>query len=156
MNSVVAVASHSFPKNQILREELLRRYPGSKFNETRAPLAGTELVSFLQGHPKAITGLEVLDNSVFAALPALKVVSKYGVGLDTIDLVAAERHGVSVRWTPGVNRQSVAELTIAFMYAKTPTAATTATMMRALSGVDDFGPCGGGVPCDEGCDASRD
>jgi len=115
VNSVVAVASHSFPKNQILREELLRRYPGSKFNETRAPLAGTELVSFLQGHPKAITGLEVLDNSVFAALPALKVVSKYGVGLDTIDLVAAERHGVSVRWTPGVNRQSVAELTIAFM-----------------------------------------
>ena len=115
MGSAVAVASHSFPKNETLRAELLQRYPDSVFNETRAPLAGPQLVSFLDGHQKAITGLEELDNSVFAALPALKVVSKYGVGLDTIDLVAAERHGVSVRWTPGVNRQSVAELTIAFM-----------------------------------------
>jgi len=115
MRSAVAVASHSFPKNQTLRAELLQRYPDSIFNETRLPLAGHELVSFLDGHQKAITGLEVLDDSVFAALPGLKVVSKYGVGLDTIDLDAAERRGVSIRWTPGVNRQSVAELTIAFM-----------------------------------------
>jgi D-3-phosphoglycerate dehydrogenase len=34
-----------------------------------------------------------------------------------IDLAAARRYGVSVRWTPGVNRQAVAELTIAFMIA---------------------------------------
>jgi D-3-phosphoglycerate dehydrogenase len=59
----------------------------------------------------------VLDDAIFAALPDLRVVSKYGVGLDMIDLDAARRHGVAVRWTPGVNRQSVAELTIAFMIA---------------------------------------
>jgi D-3-phosphoglycerate dehydrogenase len=34
-----------------------------------------------------------------------------------IDLDAARRHGVSVRWTPGVNRQAVAELAICFMIA---------------------------------------
>jgi D-3-phosphoglycerate dehydrogenase len=34
-----------------------------------------------------------------------------------IDLEAARRCGVSVRWTPGVNRQAVAELTICFMIA---------------------------------------
>jgi D-3-phosphoglycerate dehydrogenase len=34
-----------------------------------------------------------------------------------IDLEAARRHGVAVRWTPGVNRQAVAELTIAFIIA---------------------------------------
>ena len=34
-----------------------------------------------------------------------------------IDLNAARRHGVSVRWTPGVNRQAVAELTVCFMIA---------------------------------------
>ena len=43
--------------------------------------------------------------------------SKYGVGLDMIDLDAARRHGVAIRWTPGVNRQAVAELTIGFMIA---------------------------------------
>lgn len=111
----VAVASHSFPKNETLKSELLDRYPESVFNETRKPLSGDALVAFLRGYEKAITGLEVLDESVFAALPDLKVVSKYGVGLDMIDFGAAQRHGISIRHTPGVNRQSVAELTIAFM-----------------------------------------
>jgi len=113
----VAVASHSFPKNLVLRQELIEKYPGARFNETGKPLVGRDLVRFLRGHDKAITGHEVLDDAVFGALPDLRVVSKYGVGLDTIDLDSARRHGVAVRWTPGVNRQSVAELTLAFMIA---------------------------------------
>ena len=40
--------------------------------------------------------------------------SKYGVGLDSLDLAAMERHGVALGWTPGVNRRSVAELVVAF------------------------------------------
>ena len=117
MRAEVAVASHSFPKSQTLREELLARYPGSTFNETGRPLGREPLIAFLRGHAKAITGLETLDEAVFDALPDLRVVSKYGVGLDMIDLEAARRHGVAIRWTPGVNRQAVAELTIGFMIA---------------------------------------
>jgi len=113
----VAVASHSFPKHPTLRRELTERHPDAVFNDTRQPLRGDDVIGFLRGHDKAITGLEVLDEQVFDALPGLRVVSKYGVGLDMIDLDAARRHGVSVRWTPGVNRQSVAELTIALMIA---------------------------------------
>jgi len=117
MRAEVAVASHSFPKSQTLRQELLARYPGSTFNETGRPLGRDALIAFLRGHAKAITGLETLDEAVFDALPDLRVVSKYGVGLDMIDLEAARRHGVAIRWTPGVNRQAVAELTIGFMIA---------------------------------------
>ena len=114
----VAVASRSFSRNPTLREELLARYPGSRFNEVGPTvLSGDALVQFLRGHDKAITGLDVLDEAVFRAVPELRVVSKYGVGLDMIDLEAAQRHGVAVRWTPGVNRQAVAELTICFMIA---------------------------------------
>jgi phosphoglycerate dehydrogenase-like enzyme len=113
----VAVASHSFAKNPTLRFELLDRYPDSVFNETGRPLGTDALIGLLQGHAKAITGLETLDERVFGALPDLRLISKYGVGLDTIDLEAARRHGVAVRHTPGVNRQAVAELTIAFMIA---------------------------------------
>ena len=40
------------------------------------------------------------------------MVSKYGVGLDTLDLAAMERRGVLLGWTGGVNRRSVAELVI--------------------------------------------
>jgi len=85
------------------------------FNETRKPLGGAALVQFLSGYRQAITGLEILDEPLFAALPELKLVSKYGVGLDMIDFDAARRHGVTIRHTPGVNAQAVAELTLAFM-----------------------------------------
>jgi phosphoglycerate dehydrogenase-like enzyme len=117
MRAEVAVASHSFPKSQVLRQELLARYPGSTFNETGRPLGRDALIDLLRGHAKAITGLEALDDAVFDELPDLRVVSKYGVGLDMIDLEAARRHGVSIRSTPGVNRQAVAELTLGFMIA---------------------------------------
>jgi D-3-phosphoglycerate dehydrogenase len=113
----IAVASHSFSKNATLRQELSGRYPSVIFNETGVPLKGDALVEFLRGHDTAITGLERLDEAVFRAVPDLRIVSKYGVGLDMIDLAAAQRCGVSIRWTPGVNRQAVAELTLCFMIA---------------------------------------
>jgi D-3-phosphoglycerate dehydrogenase len=111
----VAVASRSFSRNTTLRLELTSRYPLARFNDTNRVLAGDELVAFLRGHTRAITGLDVVTEAVFRAVPELRLISKYGVGLDMIDLAAARRHGVTVRWTPGVNRQAVAELTIAFM-----------------------------------------
>jgi len=115
---MVAVSSRSFSRNPVLRQELLDRYPGSWFNdEGDAVMSGDRLAQFLRGADKAITGLDVLDDSIFRAVPELRLISKYGVGLDMIDLDAASRHGVAVRWTPGVNRQAVAELTICFMIA---------------------------------------
>ena len=114
----VAVASRSFSRNPILRQELLARYPGSRFNDVGTPvLSGAALAQFVRGYTQAITGLDVLDDALFAAVPELRLVSKYGVGLDMIDLDAARRHGVSIRWTPGVNRQAVAELAVCFMVA---------------------------------------
>jgi D-3-phosphoglycerate dehydrogenase len=115
--SPVAVASRSFSRNATLRQELAERYAELRFNDTNRTLSGDELIEFLRGYPRAITGLDILDERVFLALPELRVVSKYGVGLDMIDLAAARKCGVSVRWTPGVNRQAVAELTIGFMIA---------------------------------------
>ena len=128
----IAVASRSFSRNPILRQELLDRYPGSRFNDGGpAVLSGDALVEFLRGHEKAITGLDVLDAPVFAAVPELRLVSKYGVGLDMIDLQAARRHGVSIRWTPGVNRQAVAELTVGFMVALCRSIVPLATELAA-------------------------
>jgi D-3-phosphoglycerate dehydrogenase len=85
----VAVASRSFSRNATLRRELAERYCDLRFNDTNRTLAGDELIEFLRGCPKAITGLDILDERVFLALPDLRIVSKYGVGLDMIDLAAA-------------------------------------------------------------------
>ncbi|MBI3493841.1 MAG: phosphoglycerate dehydrogenase [Acidobacteria bacterium] len=113
----IAVASRSFSRDARLRDELAQRYSQVRFNRTGRTLDGDALVEFLRGHPRAITGLETLDERVFRAVPELRVISKYGVGLDMIDVDAARRHGVRVWWTPGVNRQAVAELTVALMIA---------------------------------------
>ena len=43
------------------------------------------------------------------ALPRLKVISKYGIGTDKIDLAAATARGIPVLFTPGVNHTTVAE-----------------------------------------------
>jgi D-3-phosphoglycerate dehydrogenase len=88
------------------------RYRNVKFNDEGRSLAGPDLVAFLRGHDKAITALERLDAALFEAVPELRVVSKYGVGLDMIDLHAMQEHGVKLGWTGGVNRRSVAELAI--------------------------------------------
>jgi D-3-phosphoglycerate dehydrogenase len=113
----VAVCSRSFSQNDILRSELLARYKNVTFNDLGAKLTGDSLVAFLRGHSKAITALEVIDESILAQLPELKVISKYGVGLDMIDVEAMREHGKRLGWTGGVNRRSVAELVICFAIA---------------------------------------
>lgn len=111
----IAVTSRSFSLHPILRAELLQRYSNVLFNDQGLSLAGERLVEFARGRKKLITALEKLDEAVFAALPELEVVSKYGVGTDMIDIAAMARHGVRLGWRGGVNRRSVAELVIAMM-----------------------------------------
>ena len=110
----VAVVSRSFSKHPILRSKVLEIYPDAKFNDKGLSLSGDSLVEFLSGHEKAITALEVIDDSILSKLPNLKVIGKYGVGLDMIDLHAMKDRGVKLGWTGGVNKRSVSELVISF------------------------------------------
>ncbi len=119
MNHIVkvAVCSRSFSHNPVLRNELLARYQQVTFNDAGLQLKGDSLVEFLRGHDKAITALEPIDEYVLARLPELQVISKYGVGLDMIDMAAMRAYGKRLGWTGGVNRRSVSELVIAFAIA---------------------------------------
>ena len=127
----VAVLSRSFSRHPILRRELQALYPDATFNDTGRTLAGDELIGFLKGHDAGVVALERIDDSLLAALPDLRVLSKYGVGLDNVDLRAAARRGVAVGWTGGVNRRSVAELAICFMIAGLRGVAVSQAEMRA-------------------------
>ena len=98
----------------MLRATLLERYSHVTFNESGRQLEGDDLVEFLRGHDKAITALERIDDYVLSRLPELKIIGKYGVGLDMIDLKAMRQHGKRLGWTSGVNRRSAAELALAF------------------------------------------
>ncbi|HKG85261.1 MAG TPA: NAD(P)-dependent oxidoreductase [Beijerinckiaceae bacterium] len=61
--------------------------------------------------------LKPIAAEVFARAPRLKLVQKVGVGVNTIDLEAARRHGVAVCNMPGTNTAAVAELALALMLA---------------------------------------
>jgi phosphoglycerate dehydrogenase-like enzyme len=98
-----------------LKSALLEKYDHVKFNDEGLVLSGDNLVAFMSGFDRAIVGLEKIDAEVLDRLPDLKVISKYGVGLDSIDLQALKRRNVRLGWKGGVNRRSVSELTIAFM-----------------------------------------
>jgi len=115
--SRVVVASRSFARNPILRAELTARYPDATFTTSPTVLEGDQLIHLLRGHERAIVGLERIDEVVLAQVPELLVISKYGVGLDGLELDAFARRGVKLAWTGGVNRRSVAELTLAFAIA---------------------------------------
>jgi len=111
----IAVASRSFCMHPVLRAEVLKRYPNTRFNDAGLSLKGTALVEFLQGCEKVITALEILDEATLKQLPDLKVVGKYGVGLDMVDRAAMQALGIKLGWKGGVNKRSVAELTLSAM-----------------------------------------
>jgi len=113
----IAVCSRSFSRHPLLRDELLAHYPDTTFNDAGVSLAGAPLVDFLKGHDKAVIALEVIDAAVLDALPDLKVIAKYGVGFDKLDVAALCARGIRLGWTAGVNKRSVTELALCFMIA---------------------------------------
>ena len=59
-------------------------------------LSGDEVVEFVSDAVGIIAGTESLDKSVLERLPALKVISRCGVGMDNVDLKAAEKLNIKV------------------------------------------------------------
>jgi D-3-phosphoglycerate dehydrogenase len=111
----IAVTSISFGKSTSLRKELLRIFPNSIFNESGQRLSGKELIEFIGNADAAIVGVETIDDSILKHTPALKIISKYGVGLDSIDHDSLKKRNISLGWTGGVNKRSVSEQTLCFM-----------------------------------------
>ncbi|MDB9996312.1 hypothetical protein OAE49_04795 [Gammaproteobacteria bacterium] len=108
----VAVTSRSFSKNEGLVNELKAKYSKVIFNNSGTTLQGQELINFLSSADKAIIGIEEISAKVLHQLPNLKVISKYGVGINNLDIDALKSRGMQLGFTPGVNKQSVAELAL--------------------------------------------
>ena len=74
-----------------------------------------ELVGEVDGF---ICGDDAITRAVLEkARPKLKVISKYGIGVDKIDVKAATEFGLPVLFTPGVNHTTVAEHTFLLLLA---------------------------------------
>ena len=65
----------------------------------------------------ASSGRNGIDAATIAKLPQLKIISHFGVGVDTVDTEAAKEHGVTVTNTPDVLTEDVADIAIALLLA---------------------------------------
>jgi D-3-phosphoglycerate dehydrogenase len=111
----IKVTSRSFSRHPVLKQELLELFPDSVFNADGPATGLPDLVEFLDDADGMILGLEEMDRPLLQQLKNLKIVAKYGVGLDNLDVNAAEELNIAVGWTGGVNKRSASEQALGFM-----------------------------------------
>lgn len=118
MTGRVLVLAAPFVRHEPAAGEPLR---AAGLEVMRGPLdtcpSGAELAALLTGVHATVASGERYDARVFAACPELRVVARWGVGYDAIDLQAATAAGVIVTNTPGTLHESVADQTFMLILA---------------------------------------
>jgi len=122
----ILVTPTSYARNDPnLRTKLESEVGQVDFNTTGRPLSASDLLERISNYDGYIAGLDAIDRSVIEAAERLKVIARYGVGVDNVDLDAAREKGIVVTNTPGANSVSVAELAVGLILSlarKIPTA----------------------------------
>ena len=114
----VLVTPTSFGKNNPVLIETLRKAVGDViFNPTTRPLSSADLSKLLPDIDGYIAGLDQIDTLALQTANRLKVIARYGVGVDRVDLAVATKRNIIVTNTPGANSAAVAELTIGLILA---------------------------------------
>ena len=90
-----------------------------KIDELRGPLKEEILLPIISNYDGIICGDDEITRKVIhnGKKGKLKVISKYGIGLDKIDLKSADEFGIKVCKTPGVNHITVAEHILALLFS---------------------------------------
>lgn len=111
----IGITPPAICKLKSFRENLLKIFPNAVFNETGKYFSEEQLIEFLKDADGVLVGRDPITEKVLTSLPNLKIISKYGVGLDNVDQEAINRHGKVLGFTAGVNKLSVSELALGYM-----------------------------------------
>jgi D-3-phosphoglycerate dehydrogenase len=116
MSFKILVTARSFRKTPGEHKRLLEE-AGCEIVESSQdrPLKEGELLDLISDVDGVILGMDEATAKVISAGKRLRVISRYGVGIDNVDLAAATASGVVVTNTPGANSIAVAELTLGLM-----------------------------------------
>lgn len=114
----VIVTPTSFAKYDTAPAKQLENLVGSvTYNTTGKPLKETDLIPIIGKFDAMIAGLDEITANVINNAKKLKVIARYGVGIDNVDLDAAKKAGIYVTNTPSANSVSVSELAIGLALA---------------------------------------
>ncbi|AOO66561.1 phosphoglycerate dehydrogenase [Sulfurospirillum halorespirans] len=111
----IAVITPLFSRSLELMNELAFHFPEVKHNADNTLKTKEDMIAFLHDVDGAIVGREEIDDEILSACPKLKILSRYGVGLDNLDLDAMKKRNVKLGWSGGTNSNSVAEITLSLM-----------------------------------------
>lgn len=119
MPSVTLLREHSFE---------VRMIGNDRFGKGLA--SDAEQIEILQGADAVIAWGERYPANVLKALPDLRVIARFGVGFDKIDMGVATEHGVVVTITPNSNHETVAEHAMALIMGLAKSIVTGDVTMR--------------------------
>tara|TARA_Y100001954_G_C15729853_1_gene562694 strand:+ start:144 stop:1064 length:921 start_codon:yes stop_codon:yes gene_type:complete len=111
----IVATSPSFSKNEKLQREIYKHFPNAQLNLDGKKFNQKELAEFLGDADAVIVGLDPINEEILNECPNIKIIAKYGVGLNNIDLEACKKRNIAIGWTGGVNKLSVAEMALGFM-----------------------------------------
>jgi len=102
---------------QVALDQLLAAGFKLTFPDSYRPRGGRELEALLEGHDAVLATVDKFTPEVLASQAAsrLKLISRWGVGYDSIDVDAATDQGIAIAYTPGLLDETVADLTFALM-----------------------------------------
>ena len=114
--AVILVTSRSFSDGEL---DLVGRAADAGHRIMRGPAhhALDELRPLLHGADAWIAGTGPVTEEHLAAAPKLKIIARYGVGCESVDLGAAAGRGIPVTNTPGANADAVADHALALILA---------------------------------------
>lgn len=114
--AVILVTSRSFSDGDL---DLVDRAAAAGHRIMRGPAHHdlAELRALLHGADAWIAGTGPVTDAHLTAAPKLKVIARYGVGYEAVDLAAAAARGIPVTNTPGANADAVADHAVGLMLA---------------------------------------
>ena len=115
MSKRVLLTTTSFQDTPGTHQDLLNSQDWEVIR-ARGPLSEAEMLDLAGDFDAFLCGDDAITSSVIdKSLPRLQTISKYGIGLDKIDVEYATEKKIPVLFTPGVNHTTVAEHTFGLL-----------------------------------------
>ena len=131
MNDLILIALSTFAvENRSPLELLMASGFPYRIHSSGKRITRDELIRLGADAAVVVAGVEPYDADVLVRLPALRCISRCGVGVDAIDHAAARERGVVVANTPGIPTAAVAELALSMMLSLTRNLHQQAASMR--------------------------
>lgn len=114
----ILITPRSFGKNSKKAENMLidEEYKITK-NQTGKPFTESEMIDNMKNKIAVIVGIDPINKKVIDSSPQLRVISKYGSGVDNIDIAYAKEKGIKLFTTENAPVEAVADFTFALLLA---------------------------------------